>query len=206
MLIRRDKIEPELAEFAARVSQGHIGRARYLATNETARKTRNRIMQIPLELVSLSSAFQAAQALVDIATEEAEATTKTLDELEIEKLLEAYGKDVSGRGMALGGSKALKDLEKDQKTRRTRAIRDAMESAILELSTFYRDVMMFQCGNVEALINSELAPFIGSRAKASNFGSIIQKLDAVLKTRAQLVSNPAPLAASEALMCTLAQP
>ncbi len=37
VLINRDKISPDMALFAAKVSQGHIGRASYLATNETAR-------------------------------------------------------------------------------------------------------------------------------------------------------------------------
>ena len=44
VLQRRDGISPQMADFAARVSQGHIGRARYLASNESVRNTRTTIM------------------------------------------------------------------------------------------------------------------------------------------------------------------
>ena len=43
VLQSRDGISPVMADFAARVSQGHIGRARYLANNESVRNTRNTI-------------------------------------------------------------------------------------------------------------------------------------------------------------------
>ena len=50
VLQNRDGISPQMADFAARVSQGHIGRARYLAKNEAVRNTRTTIMQLPLTL------------------------------------------------------------------------------------------------------------------------------------------------------------
>ena len=89
VLVARDKIAPAMADFAARVSQGHIGRARYLATNESVRSNRARIMQLPLQLGSLAAAFQAAQTLVDLATAEANTSSDERDEKEIEKLQEA---------------------------------------------------------------------------------------------------------------------
>ena len=49
VLINRDGISPDMAQFAAKVSQGHVGRARYLATNETARSNRKVIMQLPMQ-------------------------------------------------------------------------------------------------------------------------------------------------------------
>ena len=100
-----------MADFAARVSQGHIGRAKYLATNEKVRSNRKVIMQLPLQLGSLAAAFQAAQTLVDIATNEAQASSEERDEKEVEKLQEAYGKGATGRGTATGAAKAVKELE-----------------------------------------------------------------------------------------------
>ena len=120
VLINRDQIAPAMADFAARVSQGHIGRAKYLATNESVRSNRKLIMQLPLQLGSLAAAFQAAQTLVDLATQEANESSDERDEKEIEKLQEAYGKGATGRGMATGGAKAVKELEKEQKSRSTR--------------------------------------------------------------------------------------
>jgi DNA polymerase-3 subunit delta' len=206
VLINRDKISPDMAEFAAKVSQGHIGRARYLAKNETARSNRKVIMQLPMQLGSLASALQAAQTLVDIATEEAKATSESRDEIEIEKLQEAYGKGATGRGMATGGSKAVKELEKEQKSRATRMVRDSIDGALLDLATFYRDVMMVQSSSTEALINSDLSREIASYSASSPTVSSIKKLDAIMQSRTHLAMNAAPLATCEALMCHLAQP
>jgi DNA polymerase-3 subunit delta' len=192
-----------MAQFAAKVSQGHIGRARYLATNETARSNRKMIMQMPLQLGSLAAALQAAQSLVDFATEEAKATSESRDETEIEKLQEAYGKGATGRGMATGGSKAVKELEKEQKFRATRMVRDSIDSALLDLATFYRDVMMVQSGSTEALINSDLSREVATYSATASASSSIKKLDAIMEARTHLAMNAAPLATCEALMCRL---
>jgi DNA polymerase-3 subunit delta' len=205
VLMNRDKISPDMAQFVANVSQGHIGRARYLATNENARSNRKVIMQIPLQLGSLASALQAAQTLVDIATEEAKTTSESRDEAEIEKLQEAYGKGATGRGMASGGSKAVKELEKEQKSRATRMVRDSIDGALLDLTTFYRDVMMAQAGNTQSLINTDLHDVITTFAANSPADSSVQKISAIMNARASLAQNAAPLATCEALMCHLAR-
>jgi DNA polymerase III subunit delta' len=206
VLINRDKILPEMAQFAARVSQGHIGRARFLATNETARSNRKVIMQLLIKLGSLASALEAAQILVHIATEEANTASETRDMLEIEKLQEAYGKGSSGRGLATGGSKAVKELEKEQKSRATRMVRDSIDGALLDLATFFRDVMLVQAGSMDALINSDLSAAIEKCANGTRVDASTKKLEAIMQTRAQLAMNSAPLVSIEALMCRLAQP
>jgi DNA polymerase-3 subunit delta' len=195
-----------MAQFAAKVSQGHIGRARYLATNETARSNRRVIMQLPMQLGSLASALQAAQTLVDIATEEAKTASESRDEIEIEKLQEAYGKGATGRGMATGGSKAVKELEKEQKSRANRMVRDSIDGALLDLTTFFRDVMMFQSGSAEALINSDLSGELATYSINTPTSSSIKKLGAIMESRTHIAMNAAPLATCEALMCRLAQP
>jgi DNA polymerase-3 subunit delta' len=204
VLINRDKISPDMAQFAAKVSQGHIGRARYLATNETARSNRKAIMQLPEQLGSLVSALQAAQTLVDLATEEAKTTSESRDEIEIEKLQEAYGKGATGRGMATGGSKAVKELEKEQKSRATRMVRDSIDGALLDLATFYRDVITVQMGCADLIINLEIRPEIEKYALGFPSHSAVQKLNAIMQARKDLVLNAAPLVTCEALMCHLA--
>ena len=102
------------------------------------------------------SAFAAAQALVDLATEQANSAADERNEKEIDDLSLAYGKGATGRGMASGGSKAIKELEKEQKTRSTRMVRDGLDAALLDIATFYRDVMMVQAGSNDGLINKEL--------------------------------------------------
>jgi DNA polymerase-3 subunit delta' len=205
VLINRDNIAPTMADFAARVSQGHIGRAKYLATNESVRSNRKLIMQLPLQLGSLAAAFQAAQTLVDIATAEANSSSDERDEKEIEKLQEAYGKGATGRGMATGGAKAVKELEKEQKSRSTRMVRDSIDGALLDIATFYRDVMMVQSGNTDSMINTDMREQIESYASNSPSHSTINKINAIMDARENLARNSAPLVTCEALMCQLAR-
>ena len=205
VLINRDHIAPGMADFAARVSQGHIGRAKYLATNESVRSNRKTIMLLPLQLGSLAAAFQAAQTLVDLATTEANASSEERDEKEVEKLQEAYGKGATGRGMATGGAKAVKELEKEQKSRSTRMVRDSIDGALLDIATFYRDVMMVQSGNTDSMINTDMREQIESYAANSPSHSTINKINAIMEARENLARNSAPLVTCEALMCQLAR-
>ena len=205
VLIKRDNIAPGMADFAARVSQGHIGRAKYLATNETVRSNRKTIMQLPLQLGSLAAAVQAAQTLVDLATTEANTSAEERDEKEIEKLQEAYGKGATGRGMATGGAKAVKELEKEQKSRSTRMVRDSIDGALLDIATFYRDVMMVQSGNTDSMINTDMREQVESYAANSPSHSTINKINAIMDARENLARNSAPLVTCEALMCQLAR-
>jgi DNA polymerase-3 subunit delta' len=205
VLIKRDNISPTMADFAARVSQGHIGRARYLATNESVRSNRKMILQLPLQLGSLAAAFQAAQTLIDLATEEANTSSESRDEKEIEKLQEAYGKGATGRGMATGAAKAVKELEKEQKSRATRMVRDSIDGAFLELATFYRDVMVAQAGFTDSIINSDMRTEIESYTSSSLAHTAAQKIGAILEARNHLAMNAAPLVTCEALMCELAR-
>lgn len=204
VLQNRDGISAQMADFAARVSQGHIGRAKYLATNESVRSNRGVIMKLPTQLNSIAAAFQAAQKLVDLATDEANASSDARDEKEVNALQEAYGKGATGRGMATGAAKAVKELEKEQKARATRAVRDSLDGALLDISTFYRDVMMVQSGYTDALINIDMKDEIGVYAERVAPHATINKIGAIMEAREHLNRNAAPLLTIEALMCRLA--
>jgi len=205
VLQRRDGISPQMADFAARVSQGHIGRARYLAKNEAVRNTRTTIMNLPLTLKGISSAFAAAQTLVDLATDQANESAEERNQSEIDDLSLAYGKGATGRGMATGGAKAIKELEKEQKSRSTRMVRDGLDAALLDIATFYRDVMMVQAGANDGLINKELESQITTYAANTKPHTTINKINAIMAARTNLGHNAAPLLTVEALMCVLAR-
>ena len=205
VLQSRDGISPEMADFAARVSQGHIGRARYLANNESVRNLRSTIMKLPVTLKGISSAFAAAQTLVDLATAQANESAEARNQREIDELALAYGKGATGRGMATGGSKAIKELEKEQKTRSTRMVRDSLDAALLDIAGFYRDVMLVQAGRTDSLINKELAHQITTYATNTKAHTTITKINAIMSARTNLGHNVAPLLTVEALMCVLAR-
>ncbi|MFZ2227659.1 MAG: DNA polymerase III subunit delta' [Candidatus Nanopelagicaceae bacterium] len=208
VLVRRDGISPGMAEFAARVSQGHIGRARHLANDESIRSRRNTILNLPFTLTSLSASFAAAATLVELATQEANAQSDARSEKDSHDLGQAWGQGATGRGMATGGARALKELEKEQKSRATRMVRDSLDGALLDLATLYRDVMMVQsisAASTLPLLNTELEEKILVMAQKTKPERIVEKLDAIMRARTSLSYNAAPLLTIEALMCALAQ-
>ena len=205
VLINREGVSPAMADYAARASQGHIGRARYLAGDETIRNRRNTIIKLPMQINDVATAFKAAETLLNLATEEAEVAASARDEKESTELAEAWGKGATGRGMATGGSKAIKDLEKEQKSRTTRMIRDSIDGALVDIATLYRDVMFIQSGTEGALINQEFFADISKMAERIPPSKTISKIDAIMLARTNLTRNAAPLLTLEALMCQLAQ-
>lgn len=208
VLIRRDGTSPGMADFAARVSQGHIGRARHLANDESIRSRRNSIMNLPFTLTSLAAAFSAAATLVELATEEANTQSEARSEKESRELGQAWGQGATGRGIAAGGARALKELEKEQKSRATRMVRDSLDGALLDLATFYRDVLVLQfssTGSTASILNRELEKKITETAENTQPARILDKLNAIMQARTSLSYNAAPLLTIEALMCALSQ-
>ena len=201
LLTERDGVESSTADFVARASGGHIGRARRLATDSTARENRSNIMKLPFMIKDVSSAFKAAQFLVDAAKADALVDAEKKDEDEISKLKEAWG--ASGSKLVAGGAKVVKELEKEQKSRSTRMVRDYLDRALLDLSTLYRDVLLVQSNSVDSLINQDLISQINQLAQATKPEQTIRKIEAILKTRRNLAQNAAPLLLIEALMCEL---
>ena len=153
-----------------------------------------------MQLNSLASALQAAQSLVDLATKEAETQSEIRDEEEIQQLQEAYGKGATGRGMASGASKAIKELEKEQKVRANRLVRDSIDAALLDLATFYRDVLLVQVGAQNLLINLDRQKDIVSCANNSSGFSTIYILNEILSARRKIETNVSPTLVCENLM------
>ena len=201
LLMERDSIDAATAEFVAKASGGHIGRARRLATDTNAKENRKNIMKLPFTIKDIATAFKAAQNLVEAAKADAIADSEAKDELEISKLKEAWGG--SGSKLAAGGSKAVKELEKEQKSRSTRMVRDYLDRALLDLSTLYRDVLLVQSGSSDSLINDDLKSEINKLAASEGPERTLKKIEAILKTRRNLAQNAAPLLLIEALMCEL---
>jgi DNA polymerase-3 subunit delta' len=201
LLIERESIDPKTAEFAARAAGGHIGRARRLATDENAKQNRTRILKLPLMIKDVASAYKAAQFLVDAAKADALKDSEKKDEDEISKLKEAWG--ATGSKMVSGGAKVVKELEKEQKSRATRMVRDYLDRALLDLSTLYRDILLIQSNSVDSLINQDLIEEIKQLAQDTRPEQTLAKIESILKTRRNLAHNAAPLLLIEALMCEL---
>ncbi|MEU6039782.1 DNA polymerase III subunit delta' [Actinomadura sp. NPDC047616] len=202
VLVRRDGIDPATAEAAARAAQGHIERARRLATDEQARRRREQVLAVPRRLTSVAPAVTAAEALVKAAEEEAKATTEELNESETAALRQALGESAKGR-MPRGTAGALKELEDRQKSRATRVKRDALDRALLDLAYYYRDVLVLQLGAGSELVNADIAAELRTAAAAGTPEDTVRRLDAIMECRERLDANVNPLLAVEALTLAL---
>jgi DNA polymerase III subunit delta' len=200
-LLEKEKFSPAMADFAARVSQGHIGRARHLAKSEDARTRRQAILKISLTITDIASAFKAAQVLVEAAKAEAEEEAERRDDAEISALKEAWGQQ--GSKLTQGGSKAIKELEKEQKSRTTRMVRDYLDRALLDIATLYRDILLIQSNSSDSIINTDLISEITKIAESTKAESTLAKLEAIMSARTNLSHNAAPLLTIEALMVLL---
>jgi len=200
VLAERDGVDPAAGLAAAKAAQGHIGRARLLATNPEAAKRRAAILRVPTQATSLGPALAAAATLVKNAEDEAKLITEQMDEPEREKLRQAFGEGSTGKGIAKalrGMAGALKDLEDRQKSRATRIKRDTLDGALLELAAFYRDVLMIQLEADVELANEDRLDDLRSIAAATTPEATLRRIQAIMRCRERLPLNVAPLLAVE---------
>jgi DNA polymerase-3 subunit delta' len=206
VLTSRDGIDPQRALEAARAAQGHIGRARRLATDADARSHREQVLAVPSRATSLGSALSAAAALVKAAEDEAKSVTGELDEPEREALRQAFGEGSTGKGVAKavrGAAGALRDLEDRQKSRATRLKRDSLDRALLDLASFYRDVLMIQANAGVELANSDHEAELRELASASSPEATLHRIEAIMRCRERLAASVAPLLAVEEMTISL---
>jgi DNA polymerase-3 subunit delta' len=173
--------------FASSAAQGHIGRAKYLATNEEARKTREKILDIPSTVKDLASAFEAASNLLELAKGQAQSESKIRDEEELSKLKESYG--TTGSKLATGGSKAVKELEKEQKTRTTRMIRDNLDSALLDIATIYSEVLLSKSNEIYPKGGQKSQNQLNKNIFFVSEESALKMITAISETRSSLSKN-----------------
>ncbi|WP_222262492.1 DNA polymerase III subunit delta' [Modestobacter marinus] len=211
VLARRDGIDPALAAWSAAAAGGHVGRARHLARDESARLSRKAVLDIPLSLVSLAACLNAADDLVAAAKEESDRTVAAVDAVETEAVKTSLGVGARGPGVAAAsrGAGALKELEKRQKSRATRLGRDSLDRALVDLAALYRDALVISSsGGATGLPLAhpdrradavELARRIGAEGA-------LRRIDAVLAARIALERAVKPQIAIEALTVALRLP
>ncbi|MER7896228.1 DNA polymerase III subunit delta' [Streptomyces sp. NPDC096046] len=202
MLVRREGVEPDVAASAARATQGHVDRARRLATDPAARERRAAVLRLPLRVEEIGGALKAAQELVDAAAEDAKQLAEEMDSKETEELKAALGAVQGGR-MPRGTAGVMKDLEDKQKRRRTRTQRDSLDLALTDLTAFYRDVLALQLGSRVAIANADAEDALERLARSGSPESTLRRIEAIAACRDALDRNVAPLLAVEAMTMAL---
>ncbi len=202
-LVRRDQVDATTALYAARASQGHIGRARALARDEDTRRRRREIVGFPVRLTALGACMSAATTIHDLAKEEADALTSVHDAREREELDRAYGVVERGR-RPREYAPALRDLEKSQKTRAKRRHLDVVDRGLMDLVSVYRDALTLQLGARSEIVNEEVRADVEKLARISTPEDNLRRIDAVFLAREQMLEfNVPPMLALESLMVSL---
>ncbi|WP_141014743.1 DNA polymerase III subunit delta' [Nocardioides sambongensis] len=196
-------VEQSLATYAARASQGHIGRAQALAFDEEVRKRRSAVVGLPARLTNLGACLRAASLLAENAKVEAEVITGRLDAQEKADLDTAYGVVDRGR-RPREYAPALREMERDQKTRAKRRVLDVVDRGLTDLTSVYRDAIALAVGAPGALVNEDLRPEITELARRSTPEENLRRIGAVFGAREQMLEfNVAPALALESMMVAL---
>ncbi len=202
----RSGIDATVASFAARASQGHIGRARALCVDEGTRSRRREIVSLPARLTGIGSCMTAATNLNELAKQETEAITAETEQRELKDLQSIFGnerKDLASRSYRA----ALSSLEKLQKQKAKRRVLDVIDRALMDLVSVYRDAIALSMGAPGMLVNEELRGDVETLARAATAEELLRMIDAIFTAREQMLEfNVPPQLALESMMVALRLP
>lgn len=194
------------ASYAARASQGHIGRAKALAFDDAVRDRRQDVVGMPARLTTLGACLASATRLAEVAKAEADEITAELDAREKADLDAAYGVVERGR-RPREYAPALRDLEGSQKTRAKRRQLDVVDRGLIDLVSVYRDAIAIATGASGALVNEDIRPDVERIVETSSAELNLRRIGWIFDAREQMLefNVPIPLAL-ESMMVALRVP
>lgn len=202
-LVGRHGVDPGIASFAARASQGHIGRAKALALDEATRNRRREVVTIPMGLTSLGACMNAAANLVDVAKVETEAVGEQINTREKEELETVFGSDRKAK-TSRSYRAALSQLTESQKQRGKRRTLDVIDRCLTDLVSVYRDVIALQVGAAGGLVNEEMRREVAELGRRSTPEQNLRRIEAVFAAREKMLEfQVPPLLALESMMVSL---
>lgn len=98
---------------------------------------------------------------------------------------------------------ALNRLEADQKRRSRRIQTDTLDRFLIDLTTFYRDVLTLQLRTGSALVNEHLAQQLQDHASNSTPERTLHRIDVISRTRDRIRTNVSAQLAFEAMAVSL---
>ncbi len=202
-LVSHNNVSPGIASFAARASQGHIGRAKALALDESTRNRRREVVSIPTKLTSLGACMNAAANLVDLAKDETEAVTEEINTREKAEIEGVYGSDPKSRRSRTYKA-AMADLTRSQTQRGKRRTLDVIDRCLMDMLSVYRDAIALQTGAPGGLVNEELRTEVSDLARRSTPEQNLRRIDAIFAAREKMLDfTVLPLLALESMMLAL---
>ena len=206
LLVERDGIDPAMARYAARAAQSHIGLARRLARDEHARIRRHDVLALATRIRGVGDAVDAAADLHTIATEESQAASAERDATERARLLEVLGADPGARTQPPHIRGQLSALEREQKARATRFVRDMIDRSLVDLFSIYRDALVVATGAGSALVNEDSRTIVEQLARSFSPERLLVAMESIGTARERIGANVSPLLALEAMALDLRLP
>ena len=188
LLMEKYGVDEKLALQSAANAQSHVGMARRLATNSTARDRRRQALLSVLSIMDIPSALAASAALLRLAESDGAQLTAELDEQEKSELLARLGVSADGK-MTPATRSQIKKLEEAQKRRATRSKRDGLDRVFVDLMGLYRDVLTIQLGSGQRLINPDLEVEIRALAQDITQAQAIHAIEKIQEVRYRMDRN-----------------
>ena len=202
LLVARHGVSEERAVECARLAQCHVGVATRLALYDDARTRRQEVVSLPLSMRGVTQAVRAADRLHRLAVDESAADAEARNDEERAQLLVSMGAPETGRvPPAIRG--ALNRLEADQKRRSRRIQTDTLDRFLIDLTTFYRDVLSVQLDTGMPLINVHLSDQIRGYATNTAAEQTLRTIDVISETRRRIRTNVSAQLAFEAMMVSI---
>ena len=202
LLVARHGVTEERAVECARLAQCHVGVATRLALYDDARTRRQEVVSLPLSMRGVTQAVRAADRLHRLAVDESAADAEARNDEERAQLLVSLGAPETGRvPPAIRG--ALNRLEADQKRRSRRIQTDTLDRFLIDLTTFYRDVLSVQLDTGMPLINVHLSDQIHGYATNTAAEQTLHTIDVISETRRRIRTNVSAQLAFEAMMVSI---
>lgn len=200
ILTEHHGVPPERAAWAARVA-GDLAGALRLSFDPEGPDRRAGHLEIPSRLARAGAA--EAIRIADELREEVESAQASLRERQRREVAEHA--DVYGEGR--GTAAARKRLEDRHRREAKRLERVVHLSALEDVASFYRDVLLSACGAPPGtMVNAELADRVHRAAARTDRRWLLEALERIAAARRALERNAQPSLALASLLMDLASP
>ena len=218
--IEHPELTVEQAEWAGTVANGHIGRAKKLATDEGTREWRGRALDLVEAVFDPATSYLRTRELASKAEAESKRKNEPIEEVELEKLSNALGLGAKGKGAQAatrGAAKEIKDLEADQKRRRKRDTLEFVDIALMDMIGLLRDALLVSSGipadggdavaggaggggSMPTPINPDRRRTAAELARRVPAEGLVASIDAVMDARHAMARNVRPAVALDGMM------
>lgn len=194
------------ARLAAQASMRNVGRARHLVFNADSQKLRAMSVNLAEDVFQGSGGFHAVSNLLKAVTKLAKDGFKEQDEDEVERLRQSWGAGGKGKGAGKatqGMEAAVKELQKTQKKRETRRLRDLLDIALVDLAGIYRDALL--AGTDIAPTHPDFAGLAQELAGRMGDAQLVAAQEAIKTCREHISYSVAPQIAFDGMVGRLRQ-